>query len=145
MLNHAYRLSILAQQAADSLSVFRHQSAAVEDRFGEAAYLWPDQRGRNVSRSILSPTLDQFAPAISGLGGQHRALLLAGAALRTAEEAIGRVFVHAEEVDQAVEKAEKARLHAEHLSATAQSRAAAAMRAASDVAGGLASLGNPPI
>jgi hypothetical protein len=141
----AHQLRMLSQRTADSELLFLHQSRATEDAFAEAAYRWPDERGRHITSHHLATIAQLFPSTLSALVELTRSMESAAFHGHAVEDHLILARGKAEEVVAAESTAVRLSDNAQQIAGFAASRSRAAVARADGVSGDLSVLGGPPI
>ena len=141
----AYQLRSLSARLAEAVLLFRYRARATEDDFAEAAYRWPDRRGRVFVVGHVHPQME-VVRGVAGAVGDVARFVEVG--YRRGEEAEGRILevrARGDEVGVAEREALRLSAGAEELAGVARGRGREAEARARGVAERLVMLGGPPV
>jgi hypothetical protein len=141
----SFQLGLLGRHLRDAAAIFRHQSQHLEDRYGEAVYLWSDRRGTAFAQGYLSPQLNLVPPVSTSLATMTSHVDGAKQAAEIAETRIMTVRSTAEGIEMIADAALRDAATAKQFAANAIDQARTVAAKASAVLDRVQVLGYPPI
>jgi hypothetical protein len=141
----AHQLRLLSARLGEAVLLFRYRARATEDDFAEAAYRWPDRRGREFVVGHVQPQLELVRGVAGAVGDGARFVEVGYRCGEVAEGHISEVRAWGDEVGMAEREALRLSAGAEELAGVAGGRGREAEIRARGVGERVRMLGRAPV